>query len=41
MTLNLMAFGYGLGLGLVLVGWIAGLVVSYVFSINRGIGQLG
>jgi hypothetical protein len=39
MTLNLTAFGYGLGL--VLVGWIAGLVVSYVFSINHGIGRLG
>ena len=37
MTLNLTAFGYGLGL--VLVGWIAGLVGSYVFSINRGIGR--
>lgn len=39
MTLNLTAFGYGLGL--VLVGWIAGLVVSYVFSIIRRIGTLG
>ena len=39
MTLNLSA--YGMGLGLVLVGWIAGLVVSYVFSIIRRIGNLG
>jgi len=38
MTLNLTA--YGMGLGLVLIGWIAGLVVSYVFSIVRGIGKL-
>ena len=39
MTLNLTA--YGMGLGLVLVGWIAGLVTSYVFSIIRRIGSLG
>jgi len=39
MTLNLSA--YGMGLGLVLIGWIAGLVVSYVFSIIRRIGHLG
>ena len=39
MTLNLSAFGSGLGL--VLVGWIAGLVVSYVFSIIRSVGRLG
>lgn len=39
MTINLAA--YGMGLGLVMVGWIAGLVVSYVFSIIRGIGHLG
>lgn len=39
MTLNLSA--YGMGLGLVLVGWIAGLVVSYVFSIIRNVGRLG
>ena len=32
---------YGVGLGLVLVGWVAGLVVSYVFSIIRGVGRLG
>jgi hypothetical protein len=38
MTLNLTA--YGMGLGLVLICWIAGLVVSYVFSIIRGIGNL-
>jgi hypothetical protein len=38
MTLNLAA--YGMGLGLVLIGWIAGLVVSYVFSIIRRIGNL-
>ena len=39
MTLNLTA--YGMGLGLVLIGWISGLVVSYVFSIIRRIGSLG
>ncbi len=39
MTVNLTA--YGMGLGLVLIGWIAGLVVSYVFSIIRRIGSLG
>ena len=39
MTLNLSAFGSGLGL--VMAGWIAGLVVSYIFSLNRGIGKLG
>jgi len=39
MTINLAA--YGMGLGLVMVGWIAGLVVSYVFSIIRSIGNLG
>ena len=39
MTLNLTA--YGMGLGLVLIGWIAGLVVSYVFSIIRRMGSLG
>ena len=39
MTLNLSA--YGMGLGLVLVGWIAGLVVSYVFTIIRNVGRLG
>jgi hypothetical protein len=39
MTLNLTA--YGMGLGLVLIGWIAGLVVSYVFSLIRGVGNLG
>jgi len=39
MTLNLTA--YGMGLGLVLIGWIAGLVVSYVFSIIRKVGTLG
>ena len=39
MTFNLTA--YGMGLGLVLIGWIAGLVVSYVFSIIRKVGTLG
>jgi hypothetical protein len=39
MTINLTA--YGSGLGLVLIGWIAGLVVSYVFSIIRRVGNLG
>jgi len=39
MTLNVTA--YGMGLGLVLVGWIAGLVVSYAFSAARTIGRVG
>lgn len=39
MTLNLTA--YGMGIGLVMIGWIAGLVTSYVFAIIRGIGTLG
>jgi len=39
MTLNLTA--YSMGLGLVLIGWIAGLVTSYVFSIIRKVGSLG
>jgi hypothetical protein len=39
MTLNVTA--YGMGLGLVLVGWIAGLVVSYAFSTARTIGRVG
>ena len=33
MTLNMTA--YGMGLGLVMVGWMAGLVVSYAFSMAR------
>lgn len=32
---------YGIGVGLVMCGWVAGLVVSYVFSIITHIGQLG
>jgi len=39
MTLNLTA--YGMGLGLVLIGWMAGLVVSYVFSTSRNVGRMG
>lgn len=39
MTLNLTAFGSGLGL--VLIGWMAGLVVSYFFSIVRNVGNIG
>lgn len=39
MTLNLTAFG--MGLGLVLAGWVAGLVVSYAFSIARNVRYLG
>ena len=38
MTLNLTLFGAGIGL--VMIGWIAGLVVSYLFSINIGISQI-
>ena len=40
-TISLNMTAYGIGLGLVLVGWVAGLVVSYVFSIIRGVGRLG
>ena len=40
-TISLNMTAYGVGLGLVLVGWIAGLVVSYVFSIIRSVGRLG
>ena len=36
--LNLTAYGYGVGL--VMVGWVAGLGVSYAFSLARGIGRL-
>ena len=32
---------FGSGVGLVLVGWMAGLVVSYVFSMVRQTGKLG
>jgi len=39
MTLNLTA--YGMGLGLVIAGWLAGLVVSYAFSIARNVRFLG
>jgi hypothetical protein len=39
MTLNLTA--YGMGLGLVLVGWMAGLVASYLFSMNSRLGRMG
>ncbi len=37
MTLNVTA--YGMGIGLVMIGWMAGMVVSYVFSIVRRIGN--
>lgn len=40
MTINLVA--YGSGVGLVMVGWMAGLVVGYVFSLVRGgLGSIG
>ena len=39
MTLNIAA--YGMGLGLVMVGWIAGIVVSYAFSMARSTRYLG
>lgn len=38
MELNLTLFGAGIGL--VMSGWIAGLVVSYAFSIAKGIGRI-
>ena len=39
MTLNLAA--YGMGLGLVMVGWMAGIVVSYAFAMARGVRYMG
>ena len=39
MTLNLEA--YGMGVGLVMAGWIAGMIVSYVFSMVRNLRYLG
>lgn len=39
MTLNLAA--YGMGLGLVMVGWVAGIVVSYAFAMARSIRFMG
>ncbi len=39
MTLNLSA--YGMGIGLVMAGWLAGLVVSYAFSLSRIMGRSG
>ena len=39
MTLNIAA--YGMGLGLVLVGWVAGIVVSYAFAMARGVRYMG
>ncbi len=38
MTLNLTA--YGMGLGLVMVGWVAGMVIGYVFSVIRNLRYL-
>ena len=38
MTINLELFGAGIGL--VMIGWIAGLVVSYLFSVNIGISRM-
>ena len=35
MELDLAA--YGAGLGLVMIGWISGLVVSYAFSLAKGV----
>ena len=32
---------FGTGIGLVLVGWAAGLVVSYVFSLINIVSNLG
>lgn len=39
MELNISAFGAGVGV--VLVGWLAGIVVSYVFEVVRGISRIG
>ena len=38
MDLNLTL--YGAGIGLVMIGWMAGLVVSFLFSLNKNIGTL-
>ena len=38
-TINLTAYGYGVGL--VLVGFAAGILLSHVFSVIRGVTQLG
>lgn len=39
MTLNIAA--YGMGLGLVMVGWMAGIVVSYAFAMARSTRYMG
>lgn len=39
MTFDLSA--YGMGLGLVMVGWVCGMIASYVFSIIRRLGSIG
>ena len=31
---------YGYGVGLVMIGWVAGLIVSYAFSVIRVIGKI-
>ena len=31
---------YGAGLGLVLCGWVAGLVIGFLFSVNKSIGSM-
>ncbi len=38
MEFNIQSFGAGLGL--VMIGWISGLVVSYLFSLNIGISRI-
>lgn len=37
--LNLTAYGWGLGV--VMAGWMAGLIVSYAFSLASGVSRLG
>ncbi len=37
-TLDLTAFGWGLGL--VILPWMIGLVVSYMFTIIQGLGSI-
>lgn len=39
MILDVVAFGSGIGL--VMCGWVAGLVVSYVFNSASIIGRIG
>ncbi|MDH4317709.1 MAG: hypothetical protein OEV64_04920 [Desulfobulbaceae bacterium] len=41
MTFTLDIAQFGTGIGLVLIGWAAGLVVSYIFNITAILSTLG